>query len=82
MCFGLAGGVGRDYFLSMTDKQLVMDMLARLPEGASLEEIVTKIRFIAGVQEGLGQLDCGEGVPVETVEKMIAAWTGSDLRLS
>jgi predicted transcriptional regulator len=59
----------------MTDKHLVTDLLARLPEGTSLQEIAAEIQFIAGVREGLGQLDRGEGVPAEAVEKMIASWT-------
>jgi predicted transcriptional regulator len=59
----------------MSNKQFVSDLLARLPEDVSLRDIADEVQFMAGVREGLGQLDRGEGVPMETVEKMIAGWT-------
>jgi len=59
----------------MSNKQFVADLLARLPEDVSLQDIAQEIQFIAGVREGLGQLDRDEGVPIGAVEKMIASWT-------
>jgi predicted transcriptional regulator len=59
----------------MSNKELVTDLLSRLPENVSLHDIATEIQFIAGVREGLAQLDRGEGEPIEAVEKMIATWT-------
>jgi predicted transcriptional regulator len=58
----------------MSNKQVITDLLERLPENASLQDIAQEIQFMAGVREGLGQLDRGEGVPIESVEKMIASW--------
>ena len=59
----------------MSNKELVSNLLERLPENVSLHEIAKEIEFISGVREGLDQLDRGEGVPLEDVEKMIASWT-------
>ena len=59
----------------MSNKQLVSNLLDRLPDDVSLREIAKEIEFISGVREGLDQLDRGDGVPVEDVEKMIASWT-------
>jgi predicted transcriptional regulator len=59
----------------MSGKQIVSELLERLPEHATLQDIAKEIEFVAGVREGLEQLDRGEGVPVEEVEKMIASWT-------
>ena len=53
----------------MTNKQIVQDLLQRLPETASLSDIAREIEFIAGVREGLAELDRGEGIPLEEVEK-------------
>ena len=59
----------------MSNKQLVSNLLERLPDNVSLHDIAKEIEFISGVREGLDQLDRGDGVPVEDVEKMIASWT-------
>ena len=57
------------------DKSAVLDLVNRMPENASLRDIAREIEFIAGVQEGLEQLDRGEGVPIEEVEKRVKSWT-------
>ncbi len=59
----------------MSNKQLVADLLTRLPEGVSLQDIASEIQFIAGVREGLAQLDRGDGQSIQEVESMIATWT-------
>ncbi len=59
----------------MSNKQLVSNLLDRLPDDVSLRDIAKEIEFISGVREGLDQLDRGDGVPLEDVEKMIASWT-------
>jgi predicted transcriptional regulator len=59
----------------MSNKQIVSDLLERLPDNITLQDIAKEIEFMAGVREGLDQLDRGEGVPIEEVEKMIASWT-------
>ena len=59
----------------MSNKELVSDLLTRLPDNVSLQEIAREVEFVAGVREGLDQIDRGEGVEVGKVEQMIAAWT-------
>jgi hypothetical protein len=63
------------YVSPMSNKEVVSDLLSRLPQDVSLQQIAREIEFIAGVREGLDQLDRGEGVPIDQVEKMIASWT-------
>jgi hypothetical protein len=63
------------YILFVSNKQLVSNLLDRLPDDVSLRDIAKEIEFISGVREGLDQLDRGDGVPLEDVEKMIASWT-------
>jgi hypothetical protein len=58
----------------VSNKQLVSNLLERLPDDVSLRDIAKEIEFISGVREGLDQLDRGEGVPISDVEKMIASW--------
>ncbi|NJO39173.1 MAG: hypothetical protein HC769_22545 [Cyanobacteria bacterium CRU_2_1] len=59
----------------MSDKEAVIELLKRLPSEVSLREILREIEFIAAVKEGLDEIDQGEGVSVEAVEKMMEAWT-------
>lgn len=58
----------------MSDKEIVKDLLQRIPETASLHEIAREIEFIAAVQQGLGELERGEGVAVEEVEQELPSW--------
>ena len=59
----------------MSNKELVIDLVQRLPDEANLMEIAKEIEFVAGVREGFAQLDRGEGVPLEEVKKQISSWT-------
>jgi hypothetical protein len=47
---------------NMTNKQIVEDLLQRIPEGASLHDIAREIEFIAAVRQGLTELDHGEHI--------------------
>ncbi len=58
----------------MSNKEVVADLLTRLPENVSLQEIAREVEFIAGVRQGLDQLDQGQGVPVDKVEKLLDSW--------
>ena len=60
----------------MSNKQIVADLMEKLPNDASLTDIAREIEFIAGVREGFAELDRGEGVPIEQVKAKIAAWAG------
>ena len=58
----------------MSNKQIVEDLLQRIPEGASLHDIAREIEFIAGVRQGVAELDRGEGIPIEAVEQELPSW--------
>ena len=53
----------------MSNKQIVADLLQRIPDGASLHDIAQEIEFIAAVRQGLEELDRGERIPIEEVEQ-------------
>ena len=61
--------------LTMSDKEAVLELVKRLPASVSLGEILREIEFIAAVKEGLDEIDQGQGISVESVEQMMAAWT-------
>ena len=58
----------------MSNKELVADLVQRLPDDTSLLDIAREIEFVAGVREGFAQLDRGEGVPLDEVEKQLPSW--------
>ena len=58
----------------MTSKEIVEDLLQRIPEGASLHDIAREIEFIAAVRQGLDELDRGESIPLEEVEYELPSW--------
>jgi predicted transcriptional regulator len=58
----------------MSDKEMVADLVKRLPDDASLLDIAREIEFIAGVREGFAQLDRGEGTPLEEVAQQLPQW--------
>ena len=58
----------------MTSKQIVEDLLQQIPEDTSLHEIAEKIEFIAAVRQGLVELDRGEHIPIDEVERELPSW--------
>jgi len=58
----------------MTNKEIVQDLLRRIPDDSSLQDIARELEFIAAVREGLSELDNGEGVTIEEVEKELPSW--------
>lgn len=58
----------------MSNKEIVQDLLQRLPDGATLHYIAREIEFIAAVQQGLSELDKGERIPIEDVERELPSW--------
>jgi len=58
----------------MSNKEIVADLLERIPEDASLHDIAREIEFIAAVRQGLTELDRGEHIPIEEVERELPSW--------
>ena len=58
----------------MSNRQIVIDLVQKLPDDTSLHEIAREVEFVAGVREGFEQLERGEGVSAEEVRKLIPSW--------
>ena len=58
----------------MTNKEIVQDLLRRIPDDASLQEIARELEFIAAVRQGLSVPDVGESVPIDQVEQELLSW--------
>jgi predicted transcriptional regulator len=59
----------------MTDKQTVIDVLHRLPDNASLEDIRYETETILSILEGLRDADEGRTYSHEEVMEDVRKWT-------
>ena len=64
----------------MTNKEIVQDLLRRIPDDASLQDIARKIEFVAAIRQGLSELDNGNSVSIEDIEKELSFWIVKRLR--
>ena len=55
-------------------KQAVLDMVHRLPEDASLEDIQYHLFVLQKIERGLEDAEAGRVVPQEEMEKRFAKW--------
>ncbi|HEY3580405.1 MAG TPA: hypothetical protein VGK82_07670 [Pyrinomonadaceae bacterium] len=58
----------------MTDKELVQDVLQRMPDDSSLQDIAYEVEFIAAVQQGMAEIENGQWVTAEEIERDLTAW--------
>ncbi|HUD47665.1 MAG TPA: hypothetical protein VMR33_12590 [Candidatus Baltobacteraceae bacterium] len=58
----------------MSDKELALDSIQRLPADARLETIAERLDFLAAVHKGFDQIERGETIPHEEVKRQLAAW--------
>jgi predicted transcriptional regulator len=58
----------------MSDKQLALDSIQRLPEDASLTDIAERVEFLAAVRKGLDQIERGQTIPHDEVKRQLATW--------
>ena len=55
----------------MSNRELVMDILSKLPEDAPLGDIAREIEFLAGIQTAREQAHRREGIPAEDARNLI-----------
>lgn len=58
----------------MSTKQIVEDLLRKLPDDATLHDVAREIEFVAGVRQGLAELDRGERIPLDEIERELPSW--------
>jgi predicted transcriptional regulator len=55
----------------MSTKDVLLGVAEKLPQDASLADAIHEIEFRQAVEQGLAELDRGEGIPVEQVKAKI-----------
>ena len=58
----------------MNDKQLALESIQRLPEDVSLDVIVERLKFLAGIRQGIAEIEQSEVVSHEEVKRQLATW--------
>ena len=58
----------------MSDKEIAIETIERLPDDANLEAIAQRLEFLAGIRKGLDQIKNGQTIPHEEVKRQLATW--------
>ena len=64
------------YPLPMSTKEILREVSEQLPADATLADAIYELEFRQAVEQGLVELDGGEGIPLEQVKAKIAQWAG------
>ncbi len=59
----------------MSNRELVIDLVNKLPADTSLEDIVRKIEFVAGIKQGVDEAKNRQGISAEEARQLIKEWT-------
>jgi predicted transcriptional regulator len=52
-----------------TDKERALEAIRQLPDGATIDEVIERLCFMAKVKEGLRQSDAGQVARQDEVER-------------
>jgi len=61
----------------MSSKEIVQELLKKIPDEASLTDIAQEIEFVAGIREGLAELDQGQSLTADQLRERLRSWTSS-----
>lgn len=59
----------------MSNKEIVIDAVRRLPDDVSLEQITHEIEILAGIRRGQADVAAGRVVPHDRVRELVRQWT-------
>ncbi len=59
----------------MTDKRLVLELVQKLPEESTLQQISREIAFLAGLRAAEEQADRGELIDHDRIREELQTWT-------
>jgi predicted transcriptional regulator len=56
-----------------TTKERIIEALRSLPPDATVDDAIERLVFMARVEEGLAQLDAGQGIPHDEIKRRFGA---------
>ena len=60
-----------------TPKEHALDLLRRLPDDVSMEEIVRQMEFVASIRRGLADIERGDWITDEEMKARVQRWIDS-----
>jgi hypothetical protein len=70
----LAFSASRTDIFRMSSREMVIELVGKLPENMPLAEIAREIELLAGIQAAREQARRGEGVSAEEARKLVDSW--------
>jgi hypothetical protein len=58
----------------MSNREIVIDLIQKLPDDTPLHEIAREIELIAGIREAREQAARGEGVSADKAKQFVDSW--------
>jgi hypothetical protein len=58
----------------MSDREMVLDLVKRMPEDATLKDIVTELELFTGIDVALEQVRRGEWISEEEIRSELRKW--------
>jgi hypothetical protein len=58
----------------MSNREIVIDLILKLPEDTSLHDIAREIELIAGIRKAREEAARGEGVSPEKAKQLVDSW--------
>lgn len=55
-------------------KETLLEIATQMPESFNVDEVIERLIFIAGVEEGMQEIKDGKGIPHEEIERMVEGW--------
>jgi len=60
----------------MSTKEILLQVAEKLSPDATLSDAIYELEFRQAVEDGLAELDRGEGIPIDQVKAKISQWAG------
>lgn len=58
----------------MTTKEAIIELIRKLPDDATIDDVMGELYVRRSIEEGLRELDEGQGIPHEEVKQRLAKW--------
>lgn len=58
----------------MSNREMVIDMVSKMPEDTSLEDIAREIELVAGIQVARDEARSGLGIPAQDARSLVQVW--------
>jgi hypothetical protein len=58
----------------MSNREMVIELVSKLPEDTPLEQIAREIELLVGINKAREQAKRGEGIPAQDARKLVNTW--------